>query len=255
MKWLIVVLTVCLLALVANYSYGKGARTLTLSDSQVGEIRTAIGFSTILQFDSRPSSVVVGDQDAFKIEYVGNSLTVKPVLPSTRTNLFVFTDYDRYNFTLVSSRRGEVDYTVVVKRKRSESSPTQVMEPQTIAEPPKSERAINKKVTVAGTTLSVQRASQQASGTVSVIAFTFAKAGKPVTFEAGDIDIRQQGKSVPIENLYLESAQLSQRPIHAQLVLRRGDFKESLPVTLTFTPPGAHSKTAKVTFSLKGNAQ
>jgi len=98
----------------AASAFGKAPKILTLDDSDVATVHTALGFTTMLTFDSRPSTVILGDQDAFKIEYAVNGLAIKPVVPHADTNLFVFTDYDRYNFKLIAGPTADADYVLKI---------------------------------------------------------------------------------------------------------------------------------------------
>src|SRR5260221_731277 len=91
-------------------SYAKNLRQLQFNENQVAEIHTALGFSTILEFPSRPISAVLGDQDSFKLEYVGNSITIKPLVAHAKSNLFVFTEFERFNCTLRAGSSDDVDY-------------------------------------------------------------------------------------------------------------------------------------------------
>lgn len=123
MKWLAVVITSLLVLVHHTYADQKKARSLALKDGDVGEVRTALGYSTILQFDLDLTSVVVGDQDSFKVEYVGDGLTIKPVVSGVKSNLFVFTDYDRFNFKIIGTSADQADFLVMLSRGRSRSIP------------------------------------------------------------------------------------------------------------------------------------
>jgi hypothetical protein len=95
----------------------KMIRKVEVSPDQVTEIHTAIGYSTILDFTAKPLSAVLGDQDAFKLEFVGSSITVKPLLVHAKSNLFVFTEFDRFNIQLSSGDATLVDYIVSLTRR------------------------------------------------------------------------------------------------------------------------------------------
>ena len=84
-------------------------RRIEADEDKVALVRTAVGFSTILEFPSKPLSAVLGDQDSFKLEYVGNSITVKPLVSGATSNLFVFTEYNRFTCTLKSGAKSDVD--------------------------------------------------------------------------------------------------------------------------------------------------
>lgn len=230
MKWLLFVAM-----LLAATSMAVPARTVVLDDAKVAEIKTALGYSTILQFDSRPTSAVLGDQDAFKVEYVGNSLTIKPLLRTSKSNLFVFTDYDRFNFRLVTTPAASVDYIVKVKRTRAQDSASTQQEPGT--------KLITKKIrrmaSSSGVTLQVESVAYPKTRSSLVVSFRLllrgAKEGlTKVEFEPGDIFMSQNGKSVPIENLYLDQLVLTEeRPVNVTAVLRRVNYAASLKISFS----------------------
>ena len=72
MKWLVFVLTLLAVCMLTRAVEAKTPRTVILSEAEVAPIYAALGYTTMLQFDGRPTSAILGDQDAFKIEYVGN---------------------------------------------------------------------------------------------------------------------------------------------------------------------------------------
>ena len=45
----------------------------------------------------------------------GNSITLKPLIGGTRTNLFVYSDYGRYNFSILTGSSQAVDYIVRIR--------------------------------------------------------------------------------------------------------------------------------------------
>lgn len=49
-----------------------------------------VGFSSVLEFDSKPSRVVIGDGGSFQVERLENSLVVRPTADEATTNLLVY---------------------------------------------------------------------------------------------------------------------------------------------------------------------
>lgn len=191
----------------------KSPKSLRLSDSEVGVIRTSVGYTTMVQFNTRPTSVVLGDQDAFKIEYVGSGLAIKPLLSRVKTNLFVFSGYDRFSFQLSSGSQQEADFLVKVERKSLfpvvSETPDFKSKPEYLT--------IN---TCNGLSLRIRRMVGNALSQDLYLDFEaelsskwFRKDRPKLGFEAGDFDIRIHleskidGKvkivSVPIESLIL----------------------------------------------------
>jgi hypothetical protein len=236
-------------------SEAKPTRTVILDDNEVAVIHTGIGYSTILQFDTKPTSAVLGDQDAFKVEYVGNSLTVKPVLPSSRTNLFAFTDYDRFNFKLETTRGADVDYLVKVKRKRSASVPEfsgSTSEQQTTQLAKKRLRLSSK---LLGITAQISEIAYSKPDGVFVVSFALSvdskPNAKPLVFEPGDIELSQGKSPIAIENLYLESlALIPGKKTQGKLLVRESSMDTAKPITFRFSPSifAKGKKTPQISF-------
>jgi len=219
----------------------RSSRTVVLDGNEVAVIHTGIGYSTIIQFDSKPTSAVLGDQDAFKVEYVGNSLTVKPVLPSSRTNLFAFTDYDRFNFKLETTRGSEVDYLVVVKRKRRKAAPTFISGGPAQPSTSLTKQPLHLSSKRQGVTLQVSDLAHSMSDGVFVVSFSLTvdqKSSKsPLVFEPGDIEIFQGKKSIPIENLYLEALSLVPgRRVRGKLLTKETNMDIKQAISFQFSP-------------------
>lgn len=248
MKWLAFVITSLLVLVHYSHANQKKARSIALKDGDVGEVRTALGYSTILQFDSRPTSVVVGDQDSFKVEYVGDGLTIKPVVPGVKSNLFVFTDYDRFNFRLVATSADLADFLVKVSRGRSKSYPVEGYQPRVETGPSKNagipnvpEKKIGKVASCWPVTLTLDKLGVPTSGNFLVLTFILRHSslqkGQELNFSPGDIEVLQAKKMVPIENLYLDGMSFSRsKPVvRGTLVLKRSEVKSAEPVLAGFS--------------------
>ncbi len=85
---------------------------------QIVTVRTALGIATIIQVPDRPNSVVVGDQDKFKVEYLDQAITIKPLSGGAKSNLYVYTDYRRYNVQLVTGPEALSDYVVYLENQK-----------------------------------------------------------------------------------------------------------------------------------------
>lgn len=90
-------------------------RTVEVKKDQIVTVRTALGVATIIQVPDRPNSLVVGDQSAFKVEYLDQAITIKPLHGSARSNLYIYTDYRRFNVQLVSGPESVADYVVYLE--------------------------------------------------------------------------------------------------------------------------------------------
>ena len=91
------------------------ARKIVVHKDEVVTVKTALGIATILQVPDQPTSVVLGDTGAFKIEYLNQAITIKPLHARATSNLYIHTDYDRYSIKLVSGAQNLADYLVYLK--------------------------------------------------------------------------------------------------------------------------------------------
>jgi type IV secretory pathway VirB9-like protein len=66
-------------------------RKIEVKPDQIVTVRTAIGIATIIQVPERPNSIVVGDQAGFKVEYLDQAITIKPLHSGARSNLYTNT--------------------------------------------------------------------------------------------------------------------------------------------------------------------
>lgn len=89
-----------LLALVCAPSIASKARTVYLTDKKMERVSVAPGRSVILNFPSRPSKVIVGNQGLFAIEYVENDLAIAALRSPAHSNLFVYLEGRRFGFDL-----------------------------------------------------------------------------------------------------------------------------------------------------------
>ena len=105
---------IMLLAPVLSFA-SERVRHIECHIDQIVTVRTALGIATIIQVPDRPNSVVVGDQEKFKVEYLDQAITIKPLQAGARSNLYVYTDYQRYNVQLITGAEASSDYVVYLE--------------------------------------------------------------------------------------------------------------------------------------------
>ncbi len=93
-------------------------RKFEVKTDQIVIVKTAIGVATIIQVPDRPTSLVVGDSEAFKIEYLDQAITIKPLRSNAKSNLYIYTDWRRFNVQLVTSSESAADYIVYLNAKQ-----------------------------------------------------------------------------------------------------------------------------------------
>lgn len=97
---------------VEAFSSNGKVRKLTVQADQIATVKTALGIATIIQVPDRPNSLVVGDTEAFKVEYLDQAITIKPLHVGAKSNLYIYTDYRRFNVQLVTGPEPTADYVV-----------------------------------------------------------------------------------------------------------------------------------------------
>lgn len=173
-------------------------RRVQVQNDQIVTIKTAIGIATIIQVPDRPNSIVVGDQSAFKVEYLDQAITIKPLHGQARSNLYVYTDYRRYNVHLVTTSEGNSDYVVYLEdpKEKIKSSPIVW---KTLRRSMKNEQIV----------FETKRITKTKDG-VLLIEFEVSslKSGK---FDPKWLWLTQNGKSRPIHHLILSAQDFSER--------------------------------------------
>lgn len=114
------------LVLISTSVFADKVRNVEVRDDQIVTVRTSVGIATIIQVPDRPNSVVVGDQDAFKVEYLDHAITIKPLMNSARSNLYVYTDWKRYNVELVTGPQTIADYVVYLRNPKKKVSSNKI---------------------------------------------------------------------------------------------------------------------------------
>lgn len=114
------IIWIVLLAPVIGFA-GERVRHVECLIDQIVTVRTALGIATIIQVPDRPNSVVVGDQDKFKVEYLDQAITIKPLQGGAKSNLYIYTDYRRYNVQLATGSESAVDYVVYLENQKLKS--------------------------------------------------------------------------------------------------------------------------------------
>ena len=88
------------------------ARKVVVHRDEVVTVKTAVGIASIIQVPDQPTSLVLGDSAAFKVEYLNQAITVKPLHGHATSNLYIHTDFERYSVKLVAGAQAAADYVV-----------------------------------------------------------------------------------------------------------------------------------------------
>ena len=225
------------LALLSIHALAATIREVHGGADKLIPVHTTLGFSTILEFQTKPISSVLGDQDGIKLEYVGNSITLKPLIGGSRTNLFVYTEFDRFNFSIQTGSSSVVDYILKIKpmgdKKDAEAITPKAQDPFKVLQ-------FNRKKITSGfilklLQLKINRASNDPRA-ASLVEFELGSTKSTYNFQSASIGIKQNGKYLSVESLFLESTQVSPRshPIRGVIAVLNQEWNQKLPVTLVF---------------------
>jgi sulfate adenylyltransferase subunit 1 (EFTu-like GTPase family) len=175
----------------------------------------------------------VGDQAAFKVEYLDEAITIKPLRAGAKSNLYVYTDFRRFNVQLVTGAETSADYVVYLenpKEKKVSSSLHWTW--------------VHRSATNDGIKFTITREAGTSDG-VLVVEFDLSceKRGK---VEPAWIWLTQDGATKPIQNLYLSNLECSPgNSVSGSFQILKSDINENTPLRFELR----RKKTSTVTIS------
>ncbi len=171
-------------------------RKVDVPQDKIVTVHTAIGIATIIQVPAPPTSIVVGDSSAFKVEYLDQAITIKPLRAGAKSNLYIYTDWRRFNVQLVTGSEGAADYVVYLEEPAPKSKQT-----------PLRWTNIVRSVESDGLTLAVHRGARTKDGRI-LVEFSVS-AARPEKFDPAWIWLTQRGEARPIQSLFLSQLDLA----------------------------------------------
>jgi len=189
-------------------------RHLEVTKDEIVPVRTSIGIATIIQVPDRPNSVVVGDQDSFKVEYLDQAITIKPIVGGARSNLYVYTDYRRFNIELITGPQAVSDYVVYLKQ------------PKTKKPDPVQWKQFSNSLSNDEIRLAVKRIGTF-NKEIFLVEFELTSKSQ-LTFKPDWLWLTQSGEFRPIHNLVLSSLDLKAgRKVSGLMQVRKIDLNPS----------------------------
>lgn len=211
-------------------------RTVEVAQDQIVKVKTAVGIATIIQVPDRPSSVVVGDSASFKIEYLDQAITIKPLMRSAKSNLYIMTDWRRFNVELITGQENDADYIVYLKHPRQK---------------PRVKREIADEITWKNLNLFTQSNDFQTRILMVGISEKFLfielklKLKRSLEIDPSWFWVKQDGKNITIDSFALSKLNAkSNEDISALIKIKRGEV-------LSFSPLVVEIKKDKSRSSLK----
>lgn len=195
-------------------------RRVAVQVDQIVTVRTSIGIATIIQVPDRPNSVVVGDQDAFKVEYLDQAITIKPLSHGSKSNLYIYTDWKRFNVELVSGAEAVADYVVYLDNPKAKTPASTPSSKQDLGISWTNFKNVLRNESLQ---LDVKRLGSTRDGILLVEFNVTSKVRQP--FKPEWMWLSQNGVTKPIHNLFLSSLEVSpQRAISGVMQLREDDL-------------------------------
>jgi hypothetical protein len=199
-------------------------RRVSLATDEIATVRTALGIATIIQVPDRPNSVVVGDLEAFKVEYLDQAITIKPLHRGVKSNLYVYTDYRRFNVQLVSSGEESADYVVYLENPKPKNSDTKSALVWT---------SFRGQLKSDSLTLEMKRLGRAKNGVL--IAEFQMRGTKREGIKPEWIWVKQEGVTRPIQNLFLSGLEIKPGDsIQGVLQIQRTDVDIAKPIRIEF---------------------
>lgn len=95
--------------------HAERVRKVKMKRDQIVQVKTALGVATIIQVADAPTSLVVGDNEAFKVEFLEQAITIKPLHRNAKSNLYIYTEFRRFDVQLVTVDEKNADYVVYLE--------------------------------------------------------------------------------------------------------------------------------------------
>jgi hypothetical protein len=225
--------------LLAPSAEAKSMRMVHLTDKDMETVLVEPGYSTLIKFDSHPEPGLIGDQDAFKVEYMKNMVAIKPLVAKGQTNLFLFTKEGQYNFQLVAGR-GRHDNIVYAQAGQGISPGTTAPRPAVLVDDLLT-RKLGKSAAKGGLKLTLQSIATPISRTTIVLRILIEqKASSAVKIDPPMLKISQGAKAVAIENIFLESGNGKAGVLTTSglLLIRAQELRPREPVRLDLLTQG-----------------
>lgn len=195
-------------------------RRVEVRSDQIVTVRTAIGIATIIQVPDRPNSIVVGDQASFKVEYLDQAITIKPLHSGAKSNLYIYTDYRRFNVQLITTNEPAADYVVYLENQKEKSRASRL-----------SWTKFHNYLKNDELKFETKRIAKTKDG-VLLIEFEL-NSDAHLKFRPEWIWLTQNGVTRPIHNLMLSSQDLrGGAPIHGLMQILKEDVSEVTPLKI-----------------------
>lgn len=172
-------------------------------------VKTALGIATIIQTPLPIQSAIIGDQSGFKVEYLDRAVTIKPLRPGAKTNLYLMTEKRRFNIRLVTLTQDQSDYVIYIKDGKEIADVRW--------------KSFEKEVTANGVRLKINRIGQSAQGYLLVEAKL--SSDTPYSVKPENFWILQNDKPKIIDSLFISDLNLTpKQPASIGISISKADL-------------------------------
>lgn len=202
-------------------------RRVPVKNDQIVSVRTSIGIATIIQVPDRPNSVVCGDTDAFKVEYLDQAITIKPLAIGAKSNLYIYTDWKRFNVELVSGSETVADYVVYLDNPKTAPKPSETVKKDSGIIWTNFRNLLRND----SLELKVKKLGRTKNG-ILLVEFDISSKKKE-HFKPEWLWLSQNNVTKPIHNLFLSALEVSpQRSLSGVMQLKENDVESTEPMRL-----------------------
>lgn len=205
--------------MVVTTAFVQIRRTASKED-EILTVKTALGIATIVQLSEVIQSAIIGDQSGFKTEYIDKAITIKPLRPGAKTNLYLITNSQRFNLRLITGIQENADYIVYLKKPESQKIETKW-------------KKVTKSVSKRNLRLSVVRIGQSPSGFILIDALLTSNHPTRMVVKPEAIWIKQGGKANVINSLFMSDSKVEKdKPLRLGISLAKSDLVVGKPITI-----------------------
>lgn len=209
----------CIGTLALSMGVSAQVRNQFVKTDQILTVKAALGIATIIQLPEAIQSAIIGDQSAFKVEYLNKAVTIKPLRYGAKTNLYIITEKRRYNLRLLTMGQDLADYIVYIQTNESVPSTKWQMTNRF------GERGMLR--------LSFSRVGRSSEAFILLDGTISSHGLEDVAIKPSDIWVIQEGTSKVINGLFLSDLTLSKgRPLVIGISLSKSDLVSKKPLTI-----------------------
>lgn len=197
-------------------SFAERVKKVKMKRDQIVQVKTALGVATIISVADTPTSLVVGDNEAFKVEFLEQAITIKPLHRNAKSNLYIYTEYRRFDVQLVTVDEPSADYVVYLE---NVVSPLKL---KTLVQWKKSELKFNND----DLTFRINRLGR---GDSSLFIEFEVTGSKKLDLDPAWIWISQRKSTIPIQRLVLSSLKMGGGSVSGVIEIQKDDLDQSKP--------------------------